>query len=57
MTQARWRKSSYSGNQGNCVELPATLDAVRDSKNDAVLPLHRNAVTGLLAAMRGSRRG
>jgi hypothetical protein len=28
-----WRKSSYSGSESNCVELPATLDAVRDSKN------------------------
>ncbi|MEU6065872.1 DUF397 domain-containing protein [Streptomyces sp. NPDC047082] len=33
----RWRKSSYSGDQGgNCVEvaeLPAAAVAVRDSKN------------------------
>lgn len=29
-----WRKSSYSGNSGGeCVELRAGLDAVRDSKN------------------------
>ncbi|WP_367132012.1 DUF397 domain-containing protein [Saccharothrix sp. HUAS TT1] len=29
-----WRKSSYSGNSGgDCVELRAGLDAVRDSKN------------------------
>jgi hypothetical protein len=33
MTLTRWRKSSYSGNQGECVELAHTLDAVRDSKN------------------------
>ncbi len=29
-----WRKSSYSGNSGGeCVEVRAGLDAVRDSKN------------------------
>jgi hypothetical protein len=38
MTEARlgpWRKSTYSGNEGSCVELAhtATSGAVRDSKN------------------------
>jgi hypothetical protein len=28
-----WRKPSYSGNQGNCVQIHHTLSAVRDSKN------------------------
>jgi len=35
LTRVQWRKSSYSGNSGNCVEV-AMLDngvAVRDSKN------------------------
>jgi hypothetical protein len=36
LTSAEWRKSSYSTNNGNCVEvarnLPAVV-AVRDSKN------------------------
>jgi hypothetical protein len=36
LDQAAWRKSSYSGGSGNCVEvarnLPGTV-AVRDSKN------------------------
>ena len=41
LSRAQWRKSSYSGNSGNCVEM-ATVDAVvavRDSKalRDAVL--------------------
>jgi hypothetical protein len=31
--EGTWRKSSYSGNQGNCVEVLGSLDAVRDSKN------------------------
>ncbi|MGW1679830.1 DUF397 domain-containing protein [Saccharopolyspora sp. NPDC002376] len=32
-----WRKSSYSGNQTNCVEVGALADgaAVRDTKNRA----------------------
>lgn len=33
MSRTRWRKSSYTGNQGNCVEVADTLDRVRDSKN------------------------
>jgi hypothetical protein len=32
--RATWRKSSHSGSDnGDCVELRNTLDAVRDSKN------------------------
>jgi hypothetical protein len=35
MQDAQWRKSSYSGNTGNCVEVAITDSAVgvRDSKN------------------------
>ena len=34
-TRATWRKSSYSGNSGNCVEVRiiGRAVAVRDSKN------------------------
>jgi hypothetical protein len=34
LSRAQWRKSSYSGNSGNCVEIAAlgTVVAVRDSK-------------------------
>jgi hypothetical protein len=37
----RWRKSSYSGTNGGCVELNRTRDTVRDSKNPdgPVLPI------------------
>ena len=35
MTDTAWRKSSFSGNEGACVELAhtATSGAIRDSKN------------------------
>ncbi|MGH3933747.1 MAG: DUF397 domain-containing protein [Pseudonocardiaceae bacterium] len=35
MTEMRWRKSSRSGEEGNCVELAHTPGAIRDSKNPA----------------------
>lgn len=38
-TVHRWRKSSHSGQQTNCVELAHTLDRVRDSKNPNGRPL------------------
>jgi hypothetical protein len=49
-----WRKSSYSsgGGNDNCVELSGSLDAVRDSKNGAVLPLDTRSVAALLALAR-----
>lgn len=50
----RWRKSSYSGEDGACVELWHTLDAVRDSKNPGG-PSLRCDVRGLVAAIKGSR--
>lgn len=38
----RWRKSSHSGQESDCVEIASTLAAVRDSKNPAVsLPVPR----------------
>jgi hypothetical protein len=36
LSRAQWRKSSYSGNNGNCVEVATNLPdlvAVRDSKD------------------------
>jgi hypothetical protein len=33
MSEHRWRKSTRSQNEGNCIELSATLDRIRDSKN------------------------
>lgn len=41
MTEIRWRKSSRSGEEGNCVELAHSPGHIRDSKNPAgpVLPV------------------
>jgi hypothetical protein len=49
-----WRKSSHSGgNNGECVELNNTLDAVRDSKNpDQALHVD---VTRLIEQVRNGR--
>lgn len=33
MTVSTWRKSSYSGQTGDCVEVIGTLKWVRDSKD------------------------
>ena len=47
----RWRKSSRSAPEANCVEVAHTFGAVRDSKNPAgpVLVLD---IAGLLAAVK-----
>ncbi|MGH3630412.1 MAG: DUF397 domain-containing protein [Sciscionella sp.] len=55
MTGDQWRKSSHSHPNTNCVELRHTLDAVRDSKNGAVLPLNATAISNLLAAVKRGR--
>lgn len=52
-TNARWRKSSFSGAQSDCVEASHRLDAVRDSKNPTVaLP---GDVSRLLDAVKAGR--
>ena len=33
----RWRKGSRSGSTSDCVEVPQTVDRIRDSKNKAVV--------------------
>jgi uncharacterized protein DUF397 len=48
LSHAHWKKSSYSGNSGNCVAVATnlpTLVAVRDSKDPdgAVLVVSREA--------------
>ncbi|PWW66704.1 DUF397 domain-containing protein [Actinokineospora spheciospongiae] len=47
-----WRKSSRSGNTGDCVELRQDLAAVRDSKRPGVtLPASRTAVRELITRL------
>jgi len=50
-----WRKASYSETNQNCVELPNTLDAIRDSKTGQILPLTRLSVTHLLTTVKRAR--
>lgn len=47
----RWRKTSYSGKDGACVEL-ASIGAVRDSKN-ADGPVLRVDLRSLVAWVKG----
>jgi len=56
LSRAEWKKSSYSGNTGNCVEV-ADLGhaiAVRDSKDSqrAVLVFSRQAWQSFIASLR-----
>ncbi len=47
----RWRKSTRSGSESNCVEVPQTFDRVRDSKNESVeLMLGQAGWSAFLAA-------
>jgi hypothetical protein len=55
MIGIRWRKSSYTDANGNCVELAHTRDLVRDSKNPE--PVLNVRVDVLLAAIKTDRIG
>lgn len=57
LASAAWRKSSYSGSQGNCVEVAGGLPsavAVRDSKNPGgpALVFTQDAWTAFIAQIR-----
>lgn len=53
---ARWRKSSRSGSQSNCVELAHHGRAIRDSKNPGgVLAFTQPAPAVFLAAVKAGR--
>jgi hypothetical protein len=47
----RWRKSSYSSQSTNCVELAADLHHIRDSKNPTGPTLSAD-LTALITAIR-----
>jgi Domain of unknown function (DUF397) len=50
----RWRKSSYSSTDTDCVELAHTLDVARDSKNPNGPALRAN-IPALLDAIKDGR--
>lgn len=51
-----WRKSSFSGSGGNCLEVRQDLAAVRDSKNPAG-PALAVDLSRLLTAVKVGRLG
>lgn len=53
----RWKKSSRSGANTNCVEVANHLDAVRDSKNPTgpVLAVGQVQLTAFLASVKSGR--
>ena len=51
-----WRKSSFSGDGGNCLEVRKDLAAVRDSKNPAG-PALAVDLSQLLTALKVGRLG
>jgi len=56
----RWRKSSFSGNGGNCVEVGQSGDGVilvRDTKDHARGPVHRYTAEEWRAFVAGVRNG
>lgn len=52
----RWRKSTHSGQDTNCVELTGSLDRARDSKNPHG-PVLRADLRALLAAVKAGKLG
>jgi hypothetical protein len=50
-----WRKSSYSGQAGNCVQIRSDLAAVRDSKNETGSALAVPTLHALLQQVKTGR--
>ena len=57
MSELPWRKSSYSGVNGNCVEVSIFLDEIRDSKNPygPTLRFNAAALAVFVAAVKAGR--
>jgi hypothetical protein len=60
LCRAQWRKASYSGNSGNCVEVAdlGQAVAVRDSKDPegAVLVVSREGWQAFIASIENEKR-
>jgi Domain of unknown function (DUF397) len=56
MSERGWRKSSYSNQDGACVEVAGTLERVRDSKNPDG-PVLTVDLTALLVAIKAGVLG
>ena len=56
MNNMRWRKSTYTGVNGNCVELSHTLTHLRDTKNRTG-PTLRGDVAALVRAVQSGQVG
>jgi len=50
-----WRKSSFSGSGGDCVQVRQDLAAIRDSKNPNG-PMLAVALSGLLATVKAEQQ-
>lgn len=56
----RWQKSSYSGTQGDCVELAAACETIRLRESDApavVLTVTPTALRAILLALKAGEFG
>jgi hypothetical protein len=53
VNELRWRKSSYTSANGDCVELAHTLELVRDTKNRTGPTLHADIEALVHAAKTG----
>ncbi|MBB5159718.1 DUF397 domain-containing protein [Saccharopolyspora phatthalungensis] len=52
-SEIKWRKSTYSNVNGECVELTTTLDRIRDSKDPNGPTLRVNAASFVHAVKQG----
>lgn len=50
-----WRKSSFSAETGDCVEVPGTLSMVRDSKNPGGPALTTPDLPSVISAIKTGR--
>jgi uncharacterized protein DUF397 len=55
-TEPRWRKSTYSNPDGDCLEIDGSIASIRDSKNPEVeIRIGRRAVTAFIAKLTPDR--